>query len=246
MTDIAKYLVRSPKQVLTYLNMLSAERCLISASFGEDNKDTFLTAIVDIDEKKQSLIIDCGPKEYLNKRLLNSAIIKCSTKYKGIKVLFEGRQVKKAGAIGQPAFSIAIPSSLYWIQRRQFYRIKSPLSKNSYCSVTFPATEQKEEKTVDFKLFDLSISGFSMITESLAESNEFPFDSEFKGCKLVLNGTETHQISFTPRNKFVINQNNPTKDQKIGCHFINLSPRAENAFLRYMQEIEREIKNKLK
>ena len=246
MTDIAKYLIRSPKQVLTYLNMLSTERCLISASFGEDDKDTFLTAIVDIDEKKQTLIIDCGPKEYLNKRLLHSAIIKCSTKYKGIKVLFEGRQVKKAGTISQSAFSIPIPSSIYWIQRRQFYRIKSPLSKNSYCSITFATTEQEDEKTVDFKLFDLSISGFSFITDSLEQAEDFPIDSEFKSCKLVLNGTEAHEISFACRNTFVINQNNPTKSQKIGCGFDNLGPRAENAFLRYMQEIEREIKNKLK
>ena len=45
MDNIAKYLVRNPKQVVNYLKMLSAERCLISAGFGEGDKDTFLTAI---------------------------------------------------------------------------------------------------------------------------------------------------------------------------------------------------------
>ena len=49
MENIAKYLVRSPKQVLAYLKLLSAERCLISAGFGESDNDTFLTAIIDID-----------------------------------------------------------------------------------------------------------------------------------------------------------------------------------------------------
>ena len=47
--DLAKFLVRNPKQVMSYLKLLSAERCLISAGFGEDDKDTFLTAIIEIE-----------------------------------------------------------------------------------------------------------------------------------------------------------------------------------------------------
>lgn len=244
--DIAKYLVRSPKQVQSYLKLLSTQRCLISAAFGVDDKDTFLTAIMEINEKKQTLTIDCGPKEYLNKKLLDSAIIKCKTEYKGIKVLFEGRKVKKAGSTGQPSFIIPIPSSIYWIQRRQFYRVKSPLSKNSYCAVTFIDSKTQAETTVNLKLYDISGNGFSIINESKEFSNQLIPSAVFENSNLVLENEESQRISFEVRYKLPQNPNRPEKDERIGCRIIDETPRTESTILRYMQNIERELKQKQK
>jgi c-di-GMP-binding flagellar brake protein YcgR len=242
MEKISKFLVNSPKQILTHLKTLLAEKCLIAAGFGENH--SFLTAILEIDEKTRIIIIDCGPKEYLNKELLSSGIVECKADLKGIKVLFEGRDVKRAGKLDQPALSIKIPDQIYWVQRRMFYRVRSPLSKNSYCTITFQSSESEDAKTLSFKLFDLSISGFSIIGESLEQAKEIRLDTELNNCKLVLNDAETHTISFIPRNRLAVNPNSPAKNQRIGCEFVDLTPRAENAFLRYMQGIEREIKKK--
>lgn len=244
MSDISKYLVRNPKQVLSYLKMLSTKRCLISAAFGEGDKDTFLTAIIDIDEKNLTITIDCGPKEYLNKRLIDSAIIKCATEYEGIKVLFEGRKVKKAGKPGQPAFTVPIPNSIYWIQRRQFYRIKSPLSKDSYCNVSFTDPETEETSTFDFKINDLSASGFSILNDSADISTALVPSAEFENCTLVLDGQDDHQVDFEIRYKAANNPNQPGKTQRIGCKMNNVTPNLESTILRYMQNIERELKQK--
>ncbi|MFW5443703.1 MAG: flagellar brake protein [Methylococcaceae bacterium] len=244
MDETAKYLVRNQKQVFNYLKMLSAERCLISAAFGEDDKDTFLTAILDIDEKKKTITIDCGPKEYLNKRLLDSAIIKCATEYKGIKVQFEGRKVKKAGKTGQPAFTIPIPGSISWVQRRQFYRIKSPLSKNSYCTVSYTNLETEEETTLNLQLYDLSASGFSILNDEAEFSNQLIPSAEFKNCTLALHEEAELNISFEVRHKLPLNPNKPGKTERVGCYITNSSPRIESTILRYMQNIERELKQK--
>lgn len=240
MSDLAKYLVRSPKQVINYLKMLSTERCLISAGFGEGEKDTFLTAIMDIDEKNQHLTIDCGPKEYLNKRLLDSAIIKCSTEYKGIKVLFEGRRVKKAGSSNQPAFIIPVPKSIFWIQRRQFYRVRSPLSKNSYCAISFLNKETEEQTTIDFKLNDLSISGLAFQNESAKNSKYFEPSTKLLNCRIVLENEMDLTLDLEVHHQTVQNR----KTQRIGCYISNPAPRTESTILRYMQNIEREIKQK--
>jgi len=246
MADLAKYLVRNPKQVLTYLKMLSMERCLISAAFGTGDKDTFLTAIMDIDEKKQNLTIDCGPKEYLNKRLLNSAIIKCSTEYKGIKVFFEGRKVAKTGSAGQPAFLIPIPSSIIWVQRRQFYRIKSPLSKQSYCSIAYKNTETEQEGTVDLPLNDSSASGISLINESEDFAKILEPSVEFKHCKLILQDQIPLSVDLEVRHVSPQPSNIPGKKVRVGCYISNSTPRIETTILRYMQNIERELKQKSK
>ena len=242
MEKLSNFLVKNPKQILIHLKTLLTEKCLIAVGFGENH--SFLTAILEIDEKNRIITVDCGPKEYLNKELLSAGIVECKADFKGIKVLFEGRDVKRAGKPDQPALSIKIPDQIYWVQRRMFYRVRSPLSKNSYCTITFQSSDLEDAKTLSFKLFDLSISGFSIISDSLEQAKEIRLDTEFKDCKLVLNDTETHTISFVPHNRLAANPNSPEKSQRIGCEFVSLSPRTENAFLRYMQGIEREIKKK--
>lgn len=244
MSDISNFLDRNPKKVLSYLKILKNERCLISAAFGIDNKDTFLTAIIEIDEKKQNLTIDCGPKEYLNKRLQSSAVIKFSALYQGIKVLFEGRKVKKAGNPDQPSFIIPIPHSIYWFQRRQFYRIRSPLSKKSSCIVSFHKPETEEESTVELQLYDISASGFSLIKGSEDLSELFTPTSEFENCILKLENEEDQPISFEVRHLTPLNSNDNQVGTRIGCRLTNITTRTETTIIRYMQMIDREIKQK--
>jgi len=245
MDDISKYLVSNPKQILLYLKLLSVERCLISATFGDDKKDTFLTVILDADEDTQALMIDCGPKEYLNKKLLNSAVIQFSTVYKGIKVLFEeDQQVKKSGKIGQPAFSITIPKSLYWIQRREFYRVKPLLSKENYCLIQLTAPKTGIKSLIKLSIYDISANGFSIINEFFEYSALLTPFTTFKNCELFFENKNRLTVSIEIRHKLPLNSNNPNKSERMGCFITNVSSRIESTIICYMQSIEREIKQK--
>jgi len=244
MENLSQYLVRSPKQVMSYLNLLSTERCLVSAGFGESDKDTFLTAIMDINEKEKTITLDCGPKEYLNKRLLDSAIIKCSTEYKGIKVHFEGRKVKKAGSPADPSFIIPIPNSIFWVQRRQFYRIRSPLSKNSFCKIPFINPETQEQTVLTLRIHDLSASGISIVNDSIECSSLLIPEVEIDNCTLSLEDEFDLKVSLEVRHKMSTNPNKKGKEERIGCYISNATPRIESTILRYMQRIERDLKQK--
>ncbi len=233
MNNLSEYLVNNTKQIEIYLKKIASEKCLIAASFGENR--SFLTAILDIDTKNKIITIDCGPKEYLNRELLNLGVINCKADFGGIKVLFEGREIKKAGIPGQTALSIKLPEQLYWVQRRSGYRMRSPLSRNSYCSVKFI------DETLSYKLYDLSVSGFALISDTEELANKLTLSTEYTDCKLVLENEGTHIISFFVQSKFPLNADRPKKSQRIGCKFINTTLRAESTFLRYMQIIEREI-----
>ncbi len=241
MENLSDYLVKNPKQILAYLKTVAAKKCLISVGFGNNN--SFLTAIVGFNEKDQTLRFDCGPKEYLNKALLSSGVVTFKTEYDGIKVLFDGRALKKEGDIAQPTLSMKMPTKIYWIQRRRFYRTRSPFSKNSYCSFIIQDPEDKNNiESYDFKLFDLSATGFSILTDTLKIAKPLTVDDEFIDCKLVLDGAETLTISFIIRNILALNPNKLKKYQRVGCEFINSSQNNESACLRYMQNIEREFK----
>ncbi len=242
MEDLSQYLVKTPKKILAHFRTMIANKCLISASFGDNH--SFLTAILDIDEKKQLITIDCGPKEYLNKELLSLNIVDFKSEVDGVKILFRGHSIEKVGKMSQPALSMKIPERIYWVQRRKSYRVRSPLSKNSYCSITFEDPNNDEE-TLSFQLFDLSASGFAILCDTAELAEQLSPSSEFHNSVLVLDGMETYDISFSVQSKFPVNPDNPLKSQRIGCQFIDLSPTDESSFLRYTQLIEREIKNNL-
>lgn len=242
MTIDPKYLVSQPKKIIKYLNLLSQERCLISAVFGKEDKDTFLSAIIDIDKKKETLTIDCGPKEYLNKKLLDSSIIKCSSKYQGIDVKFEARGVIKAGKINSPKFILPLPKSIYWIERREFFRIRSPLSKNSFCRIYF----KDPDSTHEFKIHDISLQGFSMLSDISEVSSKLSPNTTFDECTLVLNNDKELTITFDTAYKRPFISNKPNGTERIGCMLTYLTPKIESTILKYMQNIQREQKLKEK
>lgn len=241
MANIEKYRINNSKKILKYLNLLLDERCLISASFGKDEKDTFLSAIVNIDEKNNSVSIDCGPQEYLNKKLLGSPFIKCSSKYKGIKVLFQGSKVSKAGKPGNPEFLIAVPNNFYWMERRQYFRVKSPISKNNYCSISFTKTNTEEQTSYKLKLFDISANGLSFLCDSDECSEKLSPSVEIKNCKLFLENEDPLEISIEVKNNHPLNPNMPEKTRRIGCLIAQSSLKVESTILRHMQDLEREL-----
>jgi c-di-GMP-binding flagellar brake protein YcgR len=241
MNSISDYLIETPKQILKHLNTLFTEKSLITASYRGNN--SFLTTILEIDESNQTLIIDGGSKENINDELLSSDIVNFKTEHNGIEISFKAKNIKKSD---KPAFSIKIPEQIYWIQRREFHRVKSPLSKQSYCSINFQKNlfsisyEQEQSKTLTFKLIDLSTSGFAILSTTAELAKQFTPSTKFIDCRLILDNTDTHIISFIVRNKISLAQDKPEKYQRIGCEFFNITPEIESAFLHHMQSLEQE------
>ncbi len=234
MRDEASFSIQNPKEINRHLLLLFKKKCLISARFGANN-ESYITTLLGVDEAKNTVILDYGPKEDLNQHLLSAGKITFDTEYNGIKVSFAGSALKKIVHKGDPAFSMSVPKSLYWMQRREYYRVKSPLSKPSYCQLVVEGRPQ-----VNLSLYDLSLTGFSMLNVSKGVSELMIPGKTFDQCKLILSETGETQIQFEICNKYIINPDKLQKIQKIGCKFIKLNRPAEELVQRYMQQIQRE------
>ncbi|MGR9114474.1 MAG: flagellar brake protein [Gammaproteobacteria bacterium] len=235
-TDSA-FTVRNKQQIINHLTLLMRQKCLFNLHFGEN--ESFITTLLAIDPSKDRILLDCGPKEYLNKKLLSTPTIVFRASYAGIKVAFEGTNIKSVDHDGHTAFSIPIPENLLWRQRRQYYRVKSPLSKNSYLRLSID-----EEPPAKLQLYDISISGFSVLNEFTVHAELLIPGKEFLDCRLILDSTGEDVIAFKVQNVIPVNPSKPDKTQKIGCQFTAISPAFESSIQRYMQQIERENKQK--
>jgi c-di-GMP-binding flagellar brake protein YcgR len=208
------------------------------ASFGDNQ--SFITMILDIQKKDNSISLQCSPKEYLNDDLFNAPFVKFKTEYDGIEVHFESSEIKQQGELVQPFLSIKAPDYLYWLQRRESYRIRSPFSKNSYCSIPIQQTEQAKKELLICRLYDLSLTGFSIIADTLELSQKLTINAEFNDCTLYLEGNNTVLISFVVRNVIALNPNKSTSDQRMGCELINSQEENKITIKQYMQSLKLE------
>jgi c-di-GMP-binding flagellar brake protein YcgR len=222
------------------LLILFKNKCLLTAYFGDDD-DSFITTILDIYIKNNLLVFYHSPKKEAIEKLLNSSIITFKTRCFGVEVVFDTTGLEKIHHQGVSAFAAPIPASMLWMERREFYRVKSPASKSSYCQLAL-----KDQEPINLKLYDISVAGFSMLADSkevlnLSKTPDLmPLYTSFEQCKLVLADTGEDTISFEIRSKYIINPESFNRMEKIGCKFTQITPAFENTIQCYMQQIERE------
>ena len=247
MSNENDYLVRNSKRIVEYLTDLYKGKCIISAHFGENNA-AFLTAILAIDAKKNTLKLDAAPSELLNKELLSSTKVLFRTEIHGIKVSFSGKNIKKISNSAGTAFEMPMPTAIFWMQRRQFYRVKVPLAHTgSYCKIICRTAESEGAKesvqTGKFKLVDLGITGFAFLNPDSRFSEHFAEGKSYSECCLYLHEGSHSDISFSIKDITVAKLSPTSNQQRIGCLFTDVSPTFQSGIQRYMQDIERQQKN---
>jgi flagellar brake protein len=236
--DESAFIIRSPENIISKLGILLKNKCLLTAYFG-DNDDSFITTILEIDRKDNIFIFHHGYQENIIEQLLNSPKITFKNKDPGIRVAFDTIRLKKIQHQGISAFAVPIPASILWVERREFYRVTLPFSKSSYCQLTL-----KDQELINLRLHAISLLGFSMLTDSREVSDLMIPDTHFEQCKLILADRGEDTISFEIRNKYIINPEDLTGMEKIGCKFTRITPAFETTIQRYMQQIEIESRQK--
>ncbi|MFI3157989.1 MAG: flagellar brake protein [Methylococcaceae bacterium] len=241
MSDTSSFSIHNRRQILHNLSILIKNRCLLSVRFGE-GKAFFLSAMLDVDEANNAVIFDYGPKEELNQQLLKATRVTFEADFAGIKCSFKGSMPKITLYNGEAAFTMPIPESIFWLQRREYFRIKSPRSKSSYCQFTL-----EDKQTVNLLLYDLSLTGFSVLNTSTEVSDFLVSGKEIEQCRLVLSETGEDTVSLKICSKLIINPDKiaALKIQKIGCSFTRITPLFESIVQRYINQLQRESIQKM-
>jgi c-di-GMP-binding flagellar brake protein YcgR len=239
MLNDADYMVYNKAQIISHLKSLHKKKCLILLSFNEN--ETFVTMLAAIEPQKDLVLFDCAPAEQLNSHLLSVSKAEFNANFSGIKVHFQGDNIKKTQVDGETFFSMPIPQSIQWMQRRQFYRVRLPLLRSTLVKIFV-----EDQFLADLPFYDISISGFALVNEFSGLSHFFEKGRKFTGCRLILENVLNQEIEFEVMHVLPFNPNQPDLAQKIGCKFIALKPAAESGIQLYMQRQERKDLTKRK
>jgi c-di-GMP-binding flagellar brake protein YcgR len=234
MSDLSSFSIRNQRQIISNFVLLLKSKCLIHARFGKNN-ESYLTTLLGINEETNTVFLDYGPKDYINQQIVNADKVFFETEYKGIRVSFTGTALKKVTHKGDQLFSMSIPKSLFWMERREYHRVKIPLAKPSYCQFTI-----KDREPFNLKIFDLSLSGFSVLAQDEEAFNQMLLEMTFEQSKLILFETGEYLVSCEIRYNHIINPDKLQKTHRNGYKFIKLSRLTEEAIQGYMQKIQRD------
>ena len=229
---VSSFTVSWKKEIVYILRAVMEKTELVSAYFNR-GESFILTSIIAIDPDEELVFLDLGANEVFNKKILDSERIVFVTAHDKVKVQFVGRWIEKAQFKGRDVFRIELPKSLIKLQRRDYYRVTTPIINPLKCIVLMDG-QHKAEMVVA----DISIGGVGVVLPS-ADAAVEP-GMIFNECSLVLPEIGNIVTTLEIRNVFEVTLRNGLKTKRAGCQFVNLSVNMQSMIQRYIIKVERE------
>ena len=232
-TDDSRYLVTNRLEIVRILRSLAQRNELVSAFFS-NGKDLLLTSVLTVYPEIDTVVLDCGSNNDLNQRILRAEKIIFVTALEKVKVQFISQGIEPSNFENKPAFVVPLPTQVLQLQRREYYRLTTPIVNPLKCKV--PLGEGRVE---EFPIIDISAGGIGMI---LANSVALPLKvgSTYPGCRIELPGVGTLELTLGIQSLFEVTLKNGAKSLRSGCQFVNLHPSMETLIQRYILRLERD------
>jgi c-di-GMP-binding flagellar brake protein YcgR len=234
--DLEAYQVHSRREIISLLRNIGECNQLLRMTIDHSN-DAVVTSILKIDEAKNVVIIDCAPNPAQNKRIERSENISFETMLEHIRILFFANQAAPCMFENLPAFSVAIPTSMIRLQRREFYRVPTPITNPVICTITIPHEVDETSTTVSLPLQNISGGGIALLDEKKLLDNTY--GRIYKDCRIDLPGSPI-VTALQVRNSQDLTFTNGKTSRRVGCMFSNLSRASDAAVQRYITKLERE------
>jgi len=230
--DYSKYLVHSKKEVQYILRAVMQKKELVSAHF-DHGKHFMLTAVLAVDPERDVLLLDYGPDEVLNRRILESDKIIFVTSQDRVKVQFTADRIEATRLNDRPAFRVKLPPALLKLQRREYYRLETPIANPLKCVVPLEG-----DRKVELSIVDISIGGIGAVVP--ATELELESGVVFQGCRFVLPDIGTIVAALETRTVFEVSLKSGVETRRVGFQFVNLPNNMQSMIQRYIVKIERE------
>ncbi len=230
--EYAKYLVSSRQEIAQILRALSQQNAMVTAYF-KQGSEFFLTAIVEVDSASGNLIVDYGSEEETNRRALAADKIVFVTNLDRIKIQFNTKVLAKINHQGRPAFRMPLPASLLKLQRREYYRLVTPMRTPLPCIIPDLAGARYEVTVADISVGGASISGLP--PEAPLEKGQL-----IAQCRILLPEEGTVVSTLEVRSLQQSTLRSGVLVLRAGCYFTDIPAAHRAKIQRYIIRIDRE------
>jgi len=228
-----QFRVHSRMEIIGLLRELIARHTLVTLYFG-GSAQFVLTTILAVNPDSEEIILDTSSKPEDTAALMRSDEIAAVSLLDEVKIQFRAGRAERCAFEDGEAIRIRLPESMLRLQRRNFYRIETPVVRP--LELVLPAGDGRA-KPVALRVVDLSCGGVGV---AYGPPMELELGTVIPKCRLDLPDVGTVTASLEVR--FLMHTSGPGGAQRTRCglQFLDL-PAASTALLqRYINKLERE------
>lgn len=232
-TDDTRFLVTNALEIVRILRGLVQRNEMVSAFF-DGGKGLLLTSVLQVYPELDTIVLDCGANNEINERILRADKIIFATSLDRVKVQFSSPGIEPGTFEGKPAFVIHFPTQVLRLQRREYYRLTTPLINPLKCRVPM-----ENGKVEEYPLVDISAGGIGMMIGNSPDM-QLKVGAVYPGCRIELPGVGMLELTLSIQSFFEVTLKNGSKSFRSGCQFTCLHTSMQSLIQRYIVKLERE------
>lgn len=232
--------VDSRREIIGLLRGLKESKQLISMLIN-NGSEVFITSILDVDDDTNLVIIDSAPGQLANQRIIEAPRVSFEGLLDRISIQFSASSLERIDFEDRPALQFEIPTNMIRLQRREYYRINTPLSNPIRALI--PVQLEDRQETLKLALVDISCGGIAILDERKVLDSTIGVIYEH--CKLDLPTIGLVDVILQICNSQDLVLLNGKSNRRLGCQFINMSNSVLASIQRYIMKLERERNAKL-
>jgi len=153
--DLSKYRLSAPHDIERAFKELIITKEMVTVR-ADGSNTTLLTTMLDILPNKGMFVFDMGQNQSINAQIERAKHLYFDANPHHVEIRFSSEQAVSAKYLGDSVFAAPIPSILYRVQRREFFRVDTPIVNPITCQI--PGNSGAKL----YELFDISIGGIGV------------------------------------------------------------------------------------
>jgi c-di-GMP-binding flagellar brake protein YcgR len=230
--DDEKHRISSAQEIGFILRNVAEKKSRIAVYYNETD-DFIFTTLLDVE--KTGIWLEQSLNNEVNPRIATSEKLVCVSSHFQVKIQFTTGQPEKVMHLGCPAFYIPMPKNIYRLQRREYFRLMTPVDNPPHCVIT-PAPPSSIPVR-DITIMDISGGGVGLTcTEN---DTELVPGRTYPDCCIDLQDLGTIVGTIEVKNLVVLTDAHGTSIKRAGCEFQNLESSAAILLQRYVNNMQR-------
>jgi c-di-GMP-binding flagellar brake protein YcgR len=229
--EIERFKIDHPGEIERILSGVMSKKALVTA-YSENNRDFLVTSLVAVDMPGKAVYFGAANEAALNKALVASHEVSFNTAHDQVRVLFTTPGLNLTELSGEPVLKALMPTELLRFQRREYYRLPTPLTNPVKCLIDV------KDRVMETTVIDISIGGVGVL--AYTEDVGLHEGDTYHGCRLSLPEAGSYLVSLQVRIIYEPTERNGIVMRRLGCQFIDLAPSVETDIQRYIIRVERE------